>query len=102
MLHLTPAQLTALRDGELHDRKAARHIASCAVCQANLAESRRLASLLQSASQAPSTAHPSEEILAAYFDNALPEDQSAAVDLHVNHCLRCSTVLQALRQLLPD
>ena len=44
--HLTSEQLVSCRDGELYDPGAMQHFASCEICQARVAEARRLASLL--------------------------------------------------------
>lgn len=102
MSHLTPAQLTAARDGELHDAPAARHLTECAKCQAGLAEAKRLASLLRSASSEPAREHPSDLTLAAYIEKTLSGREQCRTAEHIASCPRCSAMLEAVRSALAE
>lgn len=42
---------------------------------------------------------PEEEILGAYLDGELPQDQRAAVESHVRECGDCAASLEQLRRL---
>ena len=102
VLHLTAWQITAYRDGELEDQETMDHLASCAVCQARLIESRRLAGMLQLPLQGQPLRHPTARTLAAYFDDSLAPRRRERVEQHIKQCERCTAELDILRQVMQD
>ncbi len=95
MSHLTPEQLTALRDGELRDPEALRHIKECPECRAQLADSRTIRALVQACEERPDERHPDERILADYARGVLSPRQTAKVERHLRACERCQSRLPA-------
>jgi hypothetical protein len=100
MSHLTPERCTAIRDGEQPDSHELHHLAVCVHCREQLADSRLLRTLLSAGSRTGLSSHPSAEVLAAYYDNALAPRQTARVDRHLQQCSSCAADVAALRRTL--
>jgi len=94
--HLTPEQIVALRDGELRDAAAIRHLQTCPACRARAREARVLRVLLSSPERRASP-HPDPEELAAYAEEALPSQGIRPLVAHLAACPQCFADLEAIR-----
>lgn len=97
--HLTPDQITAIRDIELSDWALIRHLRSCLECQARLREARTLRVLL-ARSESVRSPHPKPEELAAYAEETLPSRDFRKLEAHVVACPQCFADLDAIRAQL--
>ena len=94
--HLTPDQITAIRDGELHDWEPVRHLRSCPECHSRLREARALRVLL-SRTESERSPHPGPEALAAYAEAMLTSRSVRELEAHVAACPQCFADLDGIR-----
>lgn len=106
---LTEATLSdlAFNDDTDAPRDAEQHIEECPACAARLSEFRTIAQGLQRAADMKLNSQLSdhclsENYLAEYLDNVLPEHQRDAVEAHLAECQRCVRTLTEARACLDD
>ena len=89
--HLDTAQLLAIyKEGDIGDRAALEHLASCAECQRSFDDSRWLLVLRRLRGIVEAGPHPSSDELAAYRSHALSSRRTAQVERHLRSCDRCA------------